>query len=205
MCKKTMAALAIMVTLGGLAAAQIALPTAPMPILAPPPQVVPQLPNLSRPPMAPGVSALETIGTAAPTRLWFSAEYLIWWLKDGPMPVPVLTSSDPADLNPGALGQPGTRVLLDGDDIDNKIRNGGRFNAGYWLDSDQTIGMGATYFLLARRTITQTVNASGADDSPIIGVPFYDVAGIFAPNGAPGEAFFPLSFPGMFAGSGTLS
>jgi hypothetical protein len=138
------------------------------------------------------------------TRLWFSAEYLVWWIKDGPLPGPLVTSCALADANPGAIGQPGTRALLGDDDIDNKARTGGRFTAGYWFDCDQTVGAEATYLFLGKRTITQTVSADGAPGSPIIGVPF------FSPTpGMEGESFLPLSFPPLFgigeAGRATLS
>src|SRR5262245_8058238 len=144
---KSISTLGVLLLLSGMAMAQISLPATPMPIAAPPPQIVPQLPNLSKPPMAPGVTPLKSmLQPVATTHLWFSAEYLIWWLKDGPMPVPVLTSADPFDVNPGALGQPGTHVLLGGTDVDNRTRNGGRFNLGYWFDDCQTIGMEGSYF-----------------------------------------------------------
>src|SRR4051794_4424735 len=43
---------------------------------------------------------------------WINAEYLLWWVRRSPLPVPVATLGDVSDKVPGALDQPGTRVLL---------------------------------------------------------------------------------------------
>src|SRR5579871_5926930 len=62
-------------------------------------------------------------GEPAPQcRVWARPDYLLWWVKNTPLPVPVLTTGDPRvgfDPNAintvntaGALGQPGTKVLL---------------------------------------------------------------------------------------------
>src|SRR5262245_9985124 len=51
-------------------------------------------------------------------RLWVSAEYLLWWIKDGPFPVPLATTGSATDPTPGALGQPGTTVLFGGSNVD---------------------------------------------------------------------------------------
>ncbi|HEV3262427.1 MAG TPA: hypothetical protein VG013_36585, partial [Gemmataceae bacterium] len=51
-------------------------------------------------------------------RFRVDSEYLLWWFKHSPVPVPLVTSAAPADANPGALGQPGTQLLLGGTDVD---------------------------------------------------------------------------------------
>src|SRR5438132_527200 len=73
-----------------------------------------------------------------PGRFWVSAEYLYWWTKGMHVP-PLVTAGSATDTIPGALGQPGTRVLLGGD-IDSEGHSGARFSAGFWLNECQTIG-----------------------------------------------------------------
>src|SRR5437763_13005601 len=71
-----------------------------------------RLPDVVKPPSAPPPGPTPC---AAPVdddccvpRTWVSAEYLLWWLKDGPVPSPLLTTGDPTDpVAPAALGQPG--------------------------------------------------------------------------------------------------
>src|SRR5688572_15167165 len=46
-----------------------------------------------------------------PPGLWASFEYLNWWIRSGPVSAPLVTVGDPTDPIPGAIGQPGTRVL----------------------------------------------------------------------------------------------
>src|SRR5438105_4499573 len=40
-------------------------------------------------------------------RWWFGAEYLMWWVKDQSVPLPMATTG-PAGAGAGALGLPGT-------------------------------------------------------------------------------------------------
>src|SRR5262245_61953321 len=42
-----------------------------------------------------------------PPLLWIDAEYLLWWIKDGPLPVPLVTTGSGNDPQPGELGQIG--------------------------------------------------------------------------------------------------
>jgi len=83
---------------------------------------------------------------------WGSAEYLFGWIKDAPMPVPLVTQGDPNDSLPGALGQPGTQVLFGQQPVDFGTFNGGRLSLGAWLDGCQHYGLEATGMLLEQRT-----------------------------------------------------
>ena len=58
---------------------------------------------------------------------WARAEYLLWWIKDAPMPVPVVATGPIVDNLQPVLGQPGTSVLIGGESIGNSTRSGGRF------------------------------------------------------------------------------
>src|SRR5690349_2321758 len=47
------------------------------------------------------------------SRFWVGAEYLMWWVTDAPLPVPLLTTGPAAGL--GVAGNPGTQLLVGGD------------------------------------------------------------------------------------------
>jgi hypothetical protein len=119
--------------------------------------------------------------------LYGRAEYLLWWTKNSPTPVPLVTD--------GVLG-PGTRVLLGGDDVDLGHRNGGRFTLGYWLTGDRAWGVEGSGFFLATATERRTVSSSGAPGSRNLLIPFFDPT-------LPGENVTNLSLAGEFAGSAT--
>ena len=94
----------------------------PTPEEAPDPSFpTPMVPNLGAPaldpadnPIAPPVAPLSP--PHAP-RVWGSAEYLLWWTKVSPVPVPLVTSASPDAFTSGAIGQPGTAVLLGGTNV----------------------------------------------------------------------------------------
>src|SRR5438445_8441123 len=80
-------------------------------------------------------------------KFWLSAEYLAWWIKKEGIP-PLVTVGSPTDLVPGAIGQPGTVVVVGGDDIDFRTFSGGRLTTGMWLNDCQTKGFESNYLFL---------------------------------------------------------
>jgi hypothetical protein len=136
-----------------------------------------------------GLTGIAAAQTPAPDsgRLYGRAEYLLWWTKNSPTPVP-LVSDD-------VLG-PGTRVLLGGEDIDLGHRNGARFTLGYWLTGDRAWGVEATGFFLATATERRGVSSSGAIGTGSLLIPFVDPT-------LPGENVTNLSLAGEFAGAAT--
>jgi hypothetical protein len=92
--------------------------------------------------------------------LWAQADYLLWWVKAAPLPVPLVTTGDPAvGFDPtqvntvntaGAIGQPGTRVLLGDHSVDLPVSSGVRLTLGGWFDEDQRVGVEGSGFLLER-------------------------------------------------------
>jgi hypothetical protein len=122
-------------------------------------------------------------------RFWVSGEYLLWWIRDSHLP-PLVTASPPA--SGGVLGQPGTVVLFGGP-TDNEERSGGRFRAGYWLDSQQTYGIEGSYFFLGSRSVNFTAGSAGAG-SNVIGRPFFN-----AITGAEDAEL--VSIPGVLTGA----
>jgi hypothetical protein len=104
-------------------------------------------------------------------RFFAGADFLCWWLQDGAAP-PLLTTGPAAVFPPGALGAPGTTVLADGRGLTDNPFLGGRFYAGYWLDSNECLGLEARGFFLAERT---TGYVAGSDAYPVLSRPFFDV------------------------------
>src|SRR5690349_12072152 len=56
--------------------------------------------------------ASESDPWAGRARGTFSADYLLWWVRKGPTPGPLLTTGSADDAIPGALGQPNTVPLF---------------------------------------------------------------------------------------------
>jgi hypothetical protein len=103
------------------------------------------------------------------SRLWVSAELLLWWMRANNTP-PLVTTGTPTSL--GVLGLPGTRVLAGGD-LDQRMRVGGRFTVGYWFDDCRMCGIEGSYFFLGSDPKTSTFASSG---DPILGRPFFNVS-----------------------------
>jgi Putative beta barrel porin-7 (BBP7) len=149
---------------------------------------------LSGPPNGPSASAggSEILGPAlADGSVWFSADFLLWWLKGGKAP-PLVTASQPAST--GALGQPGSVVLFGpGSDLERSPILGGRFTAGCWLDQDHRFGLEGSYFFLVPRGNPFDAGNDGSPGSPVIARPFF--------NTVTGKEDSELvAFPGVLAG-----
>ena len=131
-------------------------------------------------------------------RLWITAEALYWWTKASPVPAPLVTIGDPGDPIPGALGQPGTGVLLGGQDVRLPGRPGGRFTLGFTIDPEQIWGFEASYLFLENSSVTQGVFSDGGPNSATLAFPFFN------PN-TPGEDATFLALPGAFSGTANLT
>jgi hypothetical protein len=127
---------------------------------------------------------------AEPSRFWLGAEFLLWSTKRASLP-PLATVGDPADPLPGALGQPGTRVLFGGEpDGSSRYLPGFRLRGGYAITNEWAVE--ASGFWLQNRS-SQFAAQSGAGGLPVIGRPIIDaLTGV--------ESSYLDSFPGFFAG-----
>lgn len=130
-----------------------------------------------------------------PGQLWVGAEYLLWWIKDSPSPPPLTTTGPLGAAVPGAISQPGTSVLLGAGGFDDRPFSGGRFTAGFWLDSDRTWGVEAIGLFLGSRSTQQSIGSSVNGNPPLFR-PLSDVS--------TGENSFFLSSPGFVAGNLTV-
>lgn len=135
--------------------------------------------------------------TAQPIpRIWVNADYLRWWIPRSPVPIPLVTTGDPAQAFAGALGQSGTVVLLGNQSIGYGAFSGVRVNAGMWLKPEASLGFEVAAFLLPSRTARQTLASDDAGNPPIF-LPLNDVQ--------VGEDAFTVAFPQGVAGSVTFS
>lgn len=135
-------------------------------------------------------------------RFWLSGEYLMWWIKGQSLP-PLVTAGSPNDQFPGAVGQPGTVVLFGNGHVENEMRSGARFRAGWWFDDEHTIGIDGSFFFLGARGVGFLAASPG---SPALFRPFFNAGfafnaatGLFEPV-APAEDAQKVAFPGQLAG-----
>lgn len=131
---------------------------------------------------------------------WLETDYLLWTTKKAPLPLPLVTSASLDDPLPGALGQPGTKILLGDEKIAMQWQNGFRVALGSWIDPCQHLGIEGSFFMLPNKTHRQSERTSGAPGSINIAVPIFDVTGLWGLNGVPGETVFIL--PGPLDGPG---
>lgn len=139
---------------------------------------------------------------------WLESDYLLWTTKKAPLPVPLVTSASLDDPLPGALGQPGTKILLGNKEIDMNWQNGFRVALGGWIDNCQNLGIEGSFFMLPKKSHQQSIHTSGEPGSLNVAVPINDITGLWGLNGVPGETVFilpgPLFGPG-FQGSFSLT
>ena len=121
---------------------------------------------------------------------WFgSAEYLLWVIKGQNVP-PLLTTGPLTDSIPGALGQPGTSVLLGGNGYANNPYSGLRLRGGYWFNDCHTWGLELGGFFLGTGANNYSQTSFG---EPFLARPFVnaltgaqDIEAVATPNGLAG-------------------
>jgi hypothetical protein len=120
-------------------------------------------------------------------RIWGRAEYLLWWVKNAPLPVPLVTTGDPrVGFEPnqvntvntaGAIGQPGTRVLLGDGGMRFPAFSAMRFTLGGWVDEDQRVAAEVNGFVLERLVSTFAAASDHAGNPPLYFPIFSGIAG----------------------------
>jgi hypothetical protein len=122
--------------------------------------------------------------------VWFRADYLLWWVRPGPVAAPLVTTGSPTDTPPGALGQPGTSVLFGDGSMHFGTFNGVRL--GFGFDLGKGWGVEGSYFGLERRAVIRAFN-SDPNGNPVIARPYFD-------NQAGMPAAYLDAFPCVLAG-----
>jgi hypothetical protein len=129
--------------------------------------------------------------------VWFRADYLLWWTKDGPISTPLLTTGSPSATIIGGLTQPGTQVLFGQSPLDYGTTSGMRLDAGGWLDAERTWGVDGSIFFLERHAAGFGAS-SDANGNPVLAQPLVDPA--------TGQEFTEvISLPGLMAGRVAIS
>lgn len=123
---------------------------------------------------------------------WIQLKYLNWSFKRSPISAPLITSASFNDPIPGAIGQPGTRVLIGNEKQNTKWHHGFQICTGTCLNN---VKLEASYFLLPKTSKKKSLNTSGQPGSPNFAVPIFDVTGFWGLNAIPGETVFILPGP----------
>jgi hypothetical protein len=133
-------------------------------------------------------------------RIWARGDYLLWYYKPAPNPVPLITAG-PVTAGTILPGAPGVVTIFGGGNIDYGGVSGGRFRVGGWLPGSDTIGIEGEGMVLAKQTVSTTI-ASGPLGITAIGRPF-----INANTGAPGTFLVaaPNTAPGAQGDVGTAT
>jgi hypothetical protein len=126
-----------------------------------------------------------------PDRVWVTGEYLLWWLKDAPVPGPLVTSG-PAGSG-AILGNAGTSVLVGDRGIDYGPLSGGRMFVGF-CNETHTCALEVGALLLESGGATFAAGGNGID----IARPFFNTA-----TGQ--ESALLVNSPGAFAGNVKVS
>jgi hypothetical protein len=120
---------------------------------------------------------------------WIGVDALIWWTKNQPLPVPVVTTGPASQgANAGNLGAPGTTSLVQ--EFDSGVVGGARLFLGGWFDTDHTIGMDGSLFILGRQSTSFSVfDRSGIGNfvinEPVASAPF--ITQVSAPGAETGS------------------
>lgn len=138
------------------------------PVQEPPAQTTPALD-----PLLPVIPFSDT-PAADSWRFWALGEYLYWFIRGDHASVPLATTGPVGAAHAGALGEPGTQVLI-GPDLNYKPVSGGKLWLGYWLDPDMTIGVQASGFCLETHTVHEKYYSNRTDGAPVIARPFFNV------------------------------
>jgi hypothetical protein len=139
-------------------------------------QVAPPQPPFAPLPGEPGSYGDPPIGVMGRTAdwgasFWFGADYLLWWVKNGPQPGPLVVTGSPTDNFPGALDQPNTRVLYGNRDLNFGVFSGLRLNTGLWFGGDRRLGFELSGFMLGQNSTGYSASG-GATGNPFIARPF---------------------------------
>lgn len=128
---------------------------------------------------APAVATAATITDEAPFspgwRWWFGLEYYLWRVKDDRTPGPLVTTGPAGTPGAGVRGNPATGVLYDGSSLDHKFNSGAHPVLGVWLDTDQTLGLEASGFVLETHTLHGKADSNRTDGAPVIARPFVNL------------------------------
>ncbi len=148
--------------------------------------------HAQEPPASPTIAIYQPTESPDEVTPWVSADYLLWRISKGPLPVPLVTTGSTSDSVPGALGQPHTVVLYGDRAINYNNSSGLRLNAGVDFDAGVLIRVEGGFLALEQRAHSASF-ASNGSGSPLLARPLLDAFGF-------GEFDEATSFPASLAG-----
>lgn len=104
--------------------------------------------------------------------LYIQGEYLLWWFRSNSLPA-LVTTGDPNDLQPGALGLPATRVVLGGENIEQDAQSGIRLTVGVPLRSCWALE--GTFLYVGESSTRLGVASNGSGTSAVLSRPYFDI------------------------------
>jgi hypothetical protein len=127
--------------------------------------------------------------------VWLIADYLLWWVRHGPVNAPLVTTGSPADAAPGAIGQPSTALLFGNETVSFGTFSGVRLAGGFTLGEGWLVEGGL--LALERRAVGRSFN-SDANGNPVVARPYFD-------NQAGAPAAYLDANPCLLAGGAAVS
>jgi hypothetical protein len=127
-------------------------------------------------------------------RFYAETNFLLWWFKPICLNVPVVSIGNPQAAIPGAIGQPGTQIVIGGSPphkFEFAATPGGEIKLG-WVRADNSIGVEVSGFLMDTASASQHF-ASDANGGPATYLPYQ------APDNS--QQALPFTVPGVVAGS----
>ncbi len=107
--------------------------------------------------------------------VWADMEYLVFWIKDGPVPGPLVTTGNPNQPFAGTLGKGNETVLFGESNLNYGTFAGMQGTIGAWVTPDQLFGIEVGGFLLESRSVSFGASSDGNGNPPLY-IPAYNVA-----------------------------
>ena len=128
-------------------------------------------------------------------RIWGSAEFLFWYIKNAPnSSLRVTTGAADAVNGGGVLGRPSTTTLFGGANLDSDEHKGMRVETGLWFDTDHSLGVESSYLFLGGHNFEGYSAGSNAKGNTVLSVPFFNTR-------TNAESAALVAFPGAFTGN----
>lgn len=107
------------------------------------------------------------------TKIWGSAEYLLWWSRAQNLSTPVATSGSNGTIIGGGLADPTITILQGTNGLAYPVLSGARLTIGAFLDSEGTFGAEVRGFALQHASASKAF-LSSATGVPQLNVPIID-------------------------------
>src|SRR5258708_20230524 len=114
----------------------------------------------------------------SPRRFYASGDYLMWWVKRAPLPIPIvatLTGSSANGNSKAFIGDSATTVVYGNGTQSFQTFSGFRAGLGMWLDDDQMFGIEGAAFILGKRSAGYRASTDSRGN-PNFALPIFNTA-----------------------------